>query len=72
MGNFMADLANIYNKTDCAVINSGSLRYGKIIPAGELWNSVFEANYDGALVIKEVTGKIILEMLERSVSAYPN
>ena len=72
IGNFLADLANTYNKTDCTIINSGSIRYGKMVKAGELWNSVFEANFDGALIIKEVPGKVLREVLEHSVSSYPN
>lgn len=36
ISNFVADLIKIYMNTDCALINSGSLRIDSVINAGEL------------------------------------
>ena len=45
-GNFMADLFRNYHQTDCAFVNSGSLRYGKNVPVGPIWSRVFKSSYN--------------------------
>ena len=72
MGDFLADLANLYNETDVAILNSGSIRYDNVVPVGEVRLSVFKVNYDCDLYIKEVSGEVLLSILERSVSSLPS
>lgn len=62
-GNFVVDLVRTYFDTDCAVINSGAIRNDTIIKAGQLNYSVVSNLINDVLVVKEVPGAVLLEML---------
>lgn len=71
-GNFLADLVRNYFDTDCCVLNSGCIRNDLTIKPGKLNFSMVSNLINDVLVVKEVTGKIILEALEYSVSSLPD
>lgn len=71
-GNFLADLVKAYYDSDCCVLNSGCLRNDLIIKKGPLTYSMVSNIIDDLLVVKEVPGKILLEMLEYACSNLPN
>lgn len=56
---------------DCSILNSGSIRNDLLIPPGELRYSVISNFINNVLVVKEVSGKVLLEILEYSVSGLP-
>lgn len=62
-GNFLVDLVKIYYDADCAVLNSGSIRNDTIIKAGQLNYSVISNIINDVLVVKEVPGSVLLQML---------
>lgn len=62
-GNFMADLARAYYDADCCVINSGSIRNDLLIKPGPLNYSVVSNIINDVLVVKEVPGSTLFEML---------
>ena len=45
-GNFLCDLARLYNNTDCCIMNSGSIRYDNIVEPKDVRLSVFNVNYN--------------------------
>lgn len=67
----MADLARLYYDSDLAAINSGMVRNDVVIPPGRLTYSKISNIIDSPMVVKQVKGKNILEMLELAVSHYP-
>ena len=71
-GNFVADLARAYFDSDCCVINSGSIRNDAMIKSGLLNYSVISNIINDILIVKEVPGSALLEMLEYSISNLPN
>ena len=71
-GNFVVDLVRTYYDADCAVLNSGSIRNDTIIKAGQLNYSVVSNLINDVLVVKQVPGSILLQMLEYSCSNLPD
>jgi 2',3'-cyclic-nucleotide 2'-phosphodiesterase (5'-nucleotidase family) len=67
----MVDLARKYYDTDIAAINAGSIRNDTVIPAGKLTYAKISNIINSPLVVKKITGQVILEMLEYSVAATP-
>ncbi len=61
----------MYYDVDCCILNSGSIRNDMLIPPGELRYSVLSNLINGVLVVKEVTGDVLLRALEYAVSALP-
>jgi 5'-nucleotidase len=70
-GNFLADLARLYYDSDVAAINAGMVRNDVLINSGRLTYSKISNIIDSPMVVKKVTGKTILDMLELSVATYP-
>lgn len=70
-GNFLADLARLYYDSDAAAINAGMVRNDILIQSGRLTYSKISNIIDSPMVVKKVSGKNILEMLELSVATYP-
>ena len=60
------------SKADCALVNSGNFRIDKVIPAGPVRFNVLSHIIFDYIVVKELSGKILLEALENCVSMYPN
>jgi hypothetical protein len=71
-GNFFADLARLYYDCDITAINSGMIRNDIVLGPGRLTFSKVSNIIDSAMVVKKVKGKAIFDMLELSVSQYPN
>lgn len=67
----MADLSRAFFGSDLCVLNSGTLRHDSVIKRGKLNYSVVSNFINDILVVKEVTGAVILEMLEFSVCNLP-
>ncbi|KAF5394833.1 Trifunctional nucleotide phosphoesterase protein YfkN [Paragonimus heterotremus] len=73
LGNFLADVALTSVDADCAILNSSIMRFDSIIPEG-----VFTLRYLNLLlpkltpiVVLEVTGAELIEVLENAVSQVP-
>lgn len=62
-GDFLADLARTYYDADCCVINAGSIRNDQLIKPGPLNYSVISNLINDVLVVKEIPGVVLLEML---------
>jgi len=73
-GNFVADIMRKFHSADCAILNSGTLRIDKKLSAGIMtvgdWMSINPYRKDVDMV--EVTGEVLLEVLEQAFSKYPN
>ena len=69
---FIADLYTESMRADCSLINSGNFRIDKILPAGPVTFSALTSIIYDTVIVKELTGKQILEALENCVSMYPN
>lgn len=61
----------MYYDIDCVILNSGSIRNDLLIPPGELRYSLLSNLINGVLVVKEVPGHAILQLLEYAVSGLP-
>lgn len=73
LGNWICDVALAATGADCVIINSGTFRSDQIHPAGpftmrDLINII---PMQDPLIVLEVTGKILHQALENSVSTYP-
>ncbi|XP_049291508.1 snake venom 5'-nucleotidase isoform X3 [Anopheles funestus] len=73
LGNWICDVALAATGADCVIINSGTFRSDQIHPAGpftmrDLINII---PMQDPLIVLEVSGKILHEALENSVSTYP-
>ncbi|KAI4524465.1 Metallo-dependent phosphatase [Schizophyllum commune Loenen D] len=70
VGNLLADAVRAYYDTDIAFVNSGSIRCDRIIPAGVLTvrDIIDIVPFDNPWVVKRMSGQVILEALENSVS----
>ncbi|KAF7234475.1 hypothetical protein EG68_11902 [Paragonimus skrjabini miyazakii] len=73
LGNFLADVALTSVDADCAILNSSIMQFDSIIPEG-----VFTLRYLNLLIPKltpivvlEVTGADLIEVLENAVSQVP-
>jgi 2',3'-cyclic-nucleotide 2'-phosphodiesterase (5'-nucleotidase family) len=60
-------------RADVAVMNGGGIRSNQLVPAGPLSKKDINTllPFLNVLVMLEIPGKVLLEVLERSVSAYP-
>lgn len=70
-GNFLADLTRLYYDSNIAVINSGMVRNDTVIAPGRLTYSKASNIINSPMVVKKLSGKAILDMLEYSVKEYP-
>jgi len=72
-GNLVADIMRKYYSTDCAILNAGTLRIDRNLPAGEMnvgiWMSINPFRRDVDMV--EVNGTVLLEILEQAFSKLP-
>lgn len=73
LGDWVCDVVMSATGADLVLINSGTFRSDQIHPAGPftMKDLVRIVPMRDTLVVLEVSGKIILEMLENSVSGYP-
>lgn len=71
-GNLIADLLRIRLRTDVALVNGGQIR--RSIDAGPvtLGDVVSVLPFDSSLVTLELPGEALLQVLEHSVSQWPN
>ncbi len=71
LGNLSADSLRVMTGADCAMVNGGGIRTS--IKAGDITKldmaTVFP--FGNAVVVQEMTGSVLLEALELSVSQYP-
>jgi 5'-nucleotidase len=72
-GNFVADVMRARLRADVAVMNGGGIRGNQLVPAGTLTRRHIRAlvPFLNVLIMLEVPGKLLLDVLERSVSEYP-
>jgi 2',3'-cyclic-nucleotide 2'-phosphodiesterase (5'-nucleotidase family) len=73
VGNLIADVARARLRADVAVMNGGGIRGNQILPAGPLTKRDINAllPFLNVLVMLEVPGKVLTDVLERSVAGYP-
>jgi 2',3'-cyclic-nucleotide 2'-phosphodiesterase (5'-nucleotidase family) len=73
LGDFVADAMRIRLQADVAVMNGGGIRSNRIVPVGRLTKKDVQSflPFLNVLVKIEVTGELLLSVLERSVSAHP-
>ena len=71
LGDFTADAMKIYTGADIGIMNGGSIRIGRIVPAGEFTESDFAVCFPfrNYIVKIYVTGAEIRRLLEKSASA---
>ena len=72
-GNLVTDVMRVRLQADVALMNGGGIRGNQLVPAGALTRRDINAllPFLNVLVMLEVPGKVLLEVLERSVSVYP-
>ncbi len=72
-GNLVTDVMRARLQADVALMNGGGIRGNQLVPAGALTRRDINAllPFLNVLVMLEVPGKVLLEVLERSVSVYP-
>ena len=72
-GNLVTDVMRARLQADVALMNGGGIRGNQLVPAGALTRRDINAllPFLNVLVMVEVPGKVLLEVLERSVSVYP-
>ncbi|KAL1717392.1 5'-nucleotidase [Schizophyllum commune] len=70
VGNLLADAVRAYYDTDLAFVNSGSIRCDRVVPAGVLTvrDIIDIVPFDNPWVVKQMSGQVILQALENSVS----
>ncbi|XP_068241798.1 mannosylglucosyl-3-phosphoglycerate phosphatase isoform X2 [Palaemon carinicauda] len=73
LGNFICDIIMAACNADVAIINSGTLRSDRIHPAGEftMRDLMTVLPMLDPLLVLEITGEQLLEVLENGVSQYP-
>jgi 2',3'-cyclic-nucleotide 2'-phosphodiesterase (5'-nucleotidase family) len=73
VGNYVADVIRARLRADVAVMNGGGIRGNQVVPAGPLARRDVNAlvPFLNVLVKLEVSGRVLLDVLERSVAAYP-
>jgi 5'-nucleotidase len=73
VGNLVTDVMRARLQADVALMNGGGIRGNQLVPAGALTRRDINTllPFLNVLVMLEVPGKVLLEVLERSVSAYP-
>jgi len=72
-GNLITDIMRARLHADVAVMNGGGIRGNQLVPPGPLSKKDVNAlvPFLNVLVMLEVPGKVLVDVLERSVSAYP-
>ena len=72
-GNLITDVMRARLHADVAVMNGGGIRGNQLVPAGPLSKKDINAllPFLNVVVMLEVPGKVLKEVLERSVGAYP-
>lgn len=73
LGNMLADIVRSFYNTDIAFVNSGAIRCDRIINPGPdepmLIRDIIDISpFDNAFVVKRVSGRVLAEALENSVS----
>ncbi len=73
VGNFVTDVMRARLRADIAVMNGGGIRGNQLLPAGPLTRKDIRAllPFLNVLVMLEVPGKVLRDVLERSVADYP-
>jgi 5'-nucleotidase len=73
VGNYVTDVMRARLRADVAVMNGGGIRGNQIVPAGAMTRKDISAllPFLNVLVKLELPGKVLLDVLERSVGAYP-
>ena len=73
VGNLVTDVMRSRLHADVAVVNGGGIRGNQILPAGSLTRKDVNAllPFLNVLVMLEVPGKVLVDVLERSVAVYP-
>jgi 5'-nucleotidase len=73
LGSFFADLIRKELSADCAILNSGAIRSDRNYDPGYLtigdWTDIFP--YRKTLMKTEVSGSLLLKILEQGISKYP-
>ena len=70
-GNFLADLVRLFFNADIGTVNSGSIRSSVINEPYEVRFLFVDGLFDGPLIVKEITGKVLKEVLENSCKSCP-
>lgn len=72
LGNFLCDIIMSAVEADCAILNGGSLRSDRIHPSGPFTLKDLRdiLSFESELVVLEVTGKQVHELLENCLSKY--
>lgn len=73
LGNMLADAVRAYYNTDIAFVNSGAIRCDRIIQAQpnqplRIHDVIDISPFDNAFVVKRVSGRVLVEAFENSVS----
>ncbi|KFY80136.1 hypothetical protein V499_00972 [Pseudogymnoascus sp. VKM F-103] len=73
LGNMLADAVRAYYNTDIAFVNSGAIRCDRIIHAQpnqplRIRDVIDISPFDNAFVVKRVSGRVLVEAFENSVS----
>jgi 5'-nucleotidase len=73
IGNYVTDVMRARLRADVAVMNGGGIRGNQIVPAGALTRKDISAllPFLNVLVKLELPGKVLVDVLERSVGAHP-
>ena len=73
VGNFVTDVMRARLRADVAIMNGGGIRGNQLLPAGSLTKRDINAllPFLNVLVMLEVPGKVLLDVLERSVAVFP-
>ncbi len=73
VGNLVTDVMRARLRADVAVMNGGGIRGNQVVPAGPISKRDVNAllPFLNVLVMLEVPGKVLVEVLERSVATYP-
>jgi 2',3'-cyclic-nucleotide 2'-phosphodiesterase (5'-nucleotidase family) len=73
VGNYVADVMRARLRADVAIMNGGGIRGNQLMRVGSLTRKDINAllPFLNVLVMLEVPGKVLLDVLERSVGTYP-
>ena len=73
VGNLITDVMRARLHADVAIMNGGGIRGNQLLPAGPLSKRDINAlvPFLNVLVVVEVPGKVLVDVLERSVGVYP-
>jgi 2',3'-cyclic-nucleotide 2'-phosphodiesterase/3'-nucleotidase len=73
VGNLVTDVMRARLRADVAIMNGGGIRGNQLVPAGFLTKRDVNAllPFLNVLVMLEVPGKVLLDVLERSVGVFP-